>query len=159
MDRPARRRVFRPTGALLIAVTVGTFGLGTATAGASTPAGADAPPSLPAGPEVVGTANEFIPENANLSDCISSLPRPECGSEARGGWRQTLVFAVIVAILVAIGVRLAFAVRRRDHTVNVDDSAAEHGDRSGPEPDATEQLGVEGDDDRRHAHQHGADGG
>ncbi len=37
--------------------------------------------------------NPFLPDEQNLSDCISALPRPECGSEARGGWRQILVLA------------------------------------------------------------------
>jgi hypothetical protein len=58
--------------------------------------------------------NPFLPENENLSECISSLPGPNCGSEARGGWRQTVVFAVVVAALVAIGARIVYGVRRRD---------------------------------------------
>jgi hypothetical protein len=147
MEPATGRRVFRPTRALLVVTATCTFALGTA-AGMADASADPAPPSVPAGPEVVGTVNEFIPENANLSDCVGSLPRPDCGSDARGGWRQTLLFAVIVAILVVIGVRLAFAVRRRDEQVNVG---------SAPEADAAEELGVEGDDDRRQAHQHGAD--
>jgi hypothetical protein len=56
--------------------------------------------------------NEFIPENANLGDCISALPRPDCGSEARGGWRQALVLTVVVGGLAVIGWRLVVGVRR-----------------------------------------------
>jgi hypothetical protein len=123
MHPATRRRVVRPTRTLLGVVAMCTFGLGAAPAVAAAPGDSTPPTSLPAGPEVVGTANEFIPEDANLSDCVSALPRPGCGSEARGGWRQTLVFAVIVAILVVIGVRLAVAVRRRDRTANADDGA------------------------------------
>ena len=59
------------------------------------------------------TENPFLPENANIGDCISALPRPECGSTARGGWRQTLVFVMVVVGLVLIGIRLAFAIRKR----------------------------------------------
>jgi hypothetical protein len=58
--------------------------------------------------------NPFIPEDANIGDCVSALPRPGCGSEARGGWRQTLVFVVLVAGMALIGWRLVVAVRRRD---------------------------------------------
>ena len=57
--------------------------------------------------------NEFIPEEANIGDCISALPRPECGSKARGGWRQTLVFVVLIVAMAGIGVRLVFGLRKR----------------------------------------------
>jgi hypothetical protein len=79
-----------------------------------------APPSDTAPPDSAGVilVNEFLPEEANLGDCISALPRPECGSEARGGWRQAAVFGVIAVALVAIGVRLAIAVRRRDRRLD-----------------------------------------
>ena len=42
--------------------------------------------------------NPFFPDDTtvNVSDCVSALPRPECGSEERGGWRQGVVFGVIV---------------------------------------------------------------
>ena len=33
--------------------------------------------------------NEFLPDR-DLDDCISALPQPDCGSDARGGWRQWL---------------------------------------------------------------------
>jgi len=59
--------------------------------------------------------NPFIPENANIGDCVSALPRPECGSEARGGWHQAFVFIALVAGMALIGLRLVLAVRRRDH--------------------------------------------
>lgn len=59
--------------------------------------------------------NPFIPENANIGDCVSALPRPECGSEARGGWHQAFVFIALIVGIALIGGRLALAVRRRDH--------------------------------------------
>lgn len=45
------------------------------------------------------TANDFIPEDRDLTSCIGALERPGCGSESRGGWHQTLV-------LIAIGIGL-----------------------------------------------------
>ena len=63
--------------------------------------------------------NPFLPENANIGDCVSALPRPECGSKARGGWRQTLVFGAVVLALAVVGFRLVIAVRRRDRSAGV----------------------------------------
>ena len=61
------------------------------------------------------TANPFLPDDTsvNLTDCISAQPRPDCGSDERGGWRQAAVFGAVVAGLAAVGVRLAVALRRR----------------------------------------------
>ncbi len=58
----------------------------------------------------------FLPDDTttNITDCVSALPRPECGSRERGGWRQGVVFGVVVAGLVAIGARLVIGIRRRD---------------------------------------------
>ncbi len=63
------------------------------------------------------TENAFFPDDTsvNITDCVSALPRPECGSRERGGWRQGAVFAAVIVGLVAIGVRLVVGVRRRDH--------------------------------------------
>ncbi len=58
------------------------------------------------------TANDFLPEERNLSDCVGALERPGCGSEARGGWRQTLVFLVVAAGLVLVFGRIAWSARR-----------------------------------------------
>jgi hypothetical protein len=58
--------------------------------------------------------NPFLPEEANLGDCISAAPRPECGSKARGGWRQGLVFGALVAAVAVIGTRLVIGVRKRE---------------------------------------------
>lgn len=60
--------------------------------------------------------NEFIPENANIGDCVSALPRPECGSEERGGWRQSLVLLALVAGIGVIGWRMVAAMRRPSTT-------------------------------------------
>ena len=58
------------------------------------------------------TINEFYPEERSLGDCLSSLPKPGCGSDARGGWRQTLVFAVILAGLAFIAWRIVVQSRK-----------------------------------------------
>jgi hypothetical protein len=87
---------------------------------AGTPAAATAEPPSPS-PEPPATVvdNEFIPEDQNLSDCVSALPRPECGSEARGGWRQGLIFGLIVVAGAFIAWRIVRSLRRRDDTRGV----------------------------------------
>jgi hypothetical protein len=77
-------------------------------------AGIDDPPPPPA------TVNDFIPEDRDLSECISSLPKPGCGSDARGGWRQGVVLALVLGGMLAIGVRVAVAVRRRDRALTAE---------------------------------------
>ncbi|MEO1057605.1 MAG: hypothetical protein AAFY28_11885 [Actinomycetota bacterium] len=58
------------------------------------------------------TDNEFIPDERNLSDCLGALQRPGCGSEARGGWRQTLVFVIMGVAMVGVFGRVAYGVYR-----------------------------------------------
>jgi hypothetical protein len=77
-------------------------------AGAATVA-AQAPPTTT--PTSV-TDNPFVPPNKDLSTCVSANPEPGCGSKAHGGWRQSLVFAVVVAGLAFIGWRVVTIVRR-----------------------------------------------
>ena len=85
---------------------------------AGIPAGS-ATASAPAPPDTVVTPvtdNEFIPDR-DLDDCVSALPQPGCGSEARSGWRQWAVFGVLVVALSFIGWRIARSIRearRRD---------------------------------------------
>ena len=63
--------------------------------------------------ETIGT-NPFIPENANIGDCVSSMPRPECGSEARSSTGQWLTFGVLMAGMAFIGWRIFRGVRKND---------------------------------------------
>lgn len=58
--------------------------------------------------------NPFIPEDRNLGDCVSSVPRPDCGTKAHGGWRQGIVFIVLMVGMAFIGWRIFRAVRRAD---------------------------------------------
>jgi hypothetical protein len=58
------------------------------------------------------TVNEFLPTDRDLSECLSALPRPGCGSEARGGWRQTAIFVAMLGGLAFIGWRIVVSSRR-----------------------------------------------
>jgi hypothetical protein len=84
-----------------------------------TPAGAvTAAAPEPTTPPV--TANPFIPEDRGISECVSALPKPGCGSEERGGVHQYLVFVALVGGLSVIGWRILAGVRRgRRPTVDV----------------------------------------
>jgi hypothetical protein len=75
------------------------------------------------------TVSDFYPEDSNLSDCLGLVERPGCGSEARGGWRQSLVFVVLVGGMALIFWRVAVGVRRNRRTPPIDDRT------SGPDPD------------------------
>jgi hypothetical protein len=55
----------------------------------------------------------------DLDECVGLLQRPGCGSEPvltgdRGGAMQVATFAILLVALVAIGVRIARAVRAAD---------------------------------------------
>ena len=58
------------------------------------------------------TANDFLPVDRGIGDCISALPKPGCGSESRGGWAQTAVFGSIVLGISFIVWRLVLSSRR-----------------------------------------------
>jgi hypothetical protein len=58
------------------------------------------------------TVNEFIPVDRSISDCVSAAPKPGCGSDARGGWRQGVVMILLVLALSFIGWRIITNVRR-----------------------------------------------
>jgi hypothetical protein len=78
-------------------------------AAASAPVETVAPPDTAPPP----TINEFIPEDVAISDCISAVPKPGCGSEARGGWHQYLVAVALAGGLAVVGWRIVAGVRRR----------------------------------------------
>lgn len=68
------------------------------------------PPPPPTPPPV--TFNEFLPEDRGLGECISAVPKPGCGSEARGGWHQTLVLLAILVGLALIVWRVVASARK-----------------------------------------------
>ena len=60
--------------------------------------------------------NPFLPER-NLSDCVSAVPQPNCGTDAKGGWRQAVVFAIVLVALAFVGWRITRTVRRNRRTL------------------------------------------
>ena len=75
---------------------------------------ATAPPvSEPTTTEPVVT-NDLIPDNNNITDCVGTVQRPNCGSKARADGHTYLVFLALAAGLVFIGWRIARGVRARD---------------------------------------------
>ncbi len=60
------------------------------------------------------SANDFIPENQDLTTCIGVLERPGCGSESRGGWHQKFVLIALVGGLAVIFGNVVRGVRKRD---------------------------------------------
>jgi len=101
--------------ALVAVLAVAMFALvqPASSAGASSEPVTDEPSTPPTVDEPSTTINEFIPTDRDLTDCLSALPRPGCGSEARGGWHQAAVFAVMVVGLGVIGTRVVIGLRRR----------------------------------------------
>lgn len=97
-------------------------------------AGSDEPPPPP-----VTIAPEFLPESANLSDCVGLVERPGCGSKARGGWRQTAVFAAIAVGLGVIFWRVSLGVRRNRGAADAD--AAVAGTATDSTTDTTTETG------------------
>jgi hypothetical protein len=77
----------------------------------ATNAGASAPPEPP---PTTPVENAFVPDEQNLGDCVSALPPPECGSDARGGWRQALILGLVVAGGAFIAWRVVRSLRRND---------------------------------------------
>ena len=76
--------------------------------------------SVAAGDAPAPTAeiNVFTPEDANVSSCVGTMERPDCGSKSKGGWRMYVTFAVLMSGMGFIGWRIARSVRARDAVVN-----------------------------------------
>ncbi len=111
-ERPRSHRSRRPAVALAALAGALTFGVLAAGCGrdeAATRTTVDAREAA----ETLST-NPFIPEDVNIGDCVSSLPRPGCGNEIRGDGHSMLTFGVLVAGLSFIGWRIGRSVRRRD---------------------------------------------
>jgi hypothetical protein len=129
---------------LVLAATPGTAGAGDAAMSSAARAvtGTDVDDgSDPDADTTRPTVNEFFPEQRPLGDCLSSLPKPDCGSEARGGWAQTAVLLAIVAGLAFIAWRVVAGSRRarRERVASVtpgtrDATTVPDGDGDGPAP-------------------------
>jgi hypothetical protein len=112
-----------------IALTLGVMALAPVSAGASpdepTPTTVPITVPEPAVDDVtIDTANPFLPDEVDLSQCVGTLPRPGCGSEERGGWHQNLVAIAMVAGLLIVFGRVAWGVRRnrRQNDTNAPDA-------------------------------------
>ena len=44
-----------------------------------------------------GEVNVFTPDAQNVTSCVGTLERPDCGSKSKGGWRMYLTFAVLMS--------------------------------------------------------------
>ena len=69
-------------------------------------------------PAVGSEGNVFTPEDANVSSCVGTMERPDCGSKSKGGWRMYLTFAVLMSGMGFIGWRIARSIRQRDAVMN-----------------------------------------
>jgi hypothetical protein len=74
------------------------------------------PTTAPGDDIVIDEANPFLPEDRDLTQCVGTLERPGCGSEARGGWHQNAVAIAMVAGLLIVFGRIAWGVRRSQRT-------------------------------------------
>lgn len=76
--------------------------------------------------------NVFLPEG-NLSDCVGTVERPNCGSTAKGGRGTYLTLGVLVLGLAFIFWRISIGIRKRDAVMNSDATVAAV-DAGGPVP-------------------------
>jgi len=70
--------------------------------------------------------NVYLP-NRNLSDCVGTLERPDCGSPQKGGKGMYMTFAVLILGLGFVMWRVAMSVRKRDSVVNRPDGTPHPG--------------------------------
>jgi hypothetical protein len=83
-------------------------------------------------------SNVFIPDEQDLTDCVGTLDRPNCGSNEKGGWHFYLTMLALAGGIGFIGWRVTKGVRARDAalnaTVGVDVSPAQPTDPSRTPP-------------------------
>jgi hypothetical protein len=94
-------------GVLLTFGTLGMPGHAGVVAAGSPPA-TEPPSTVP-----TSTLNDFIPEQRAISDCISAVPKPGCGSEAQSDWHTWLAFIALVGGLAFVGWRVVTGLRRQ----------------------------------------------
>ena len=75
-------------------------------------------PTVPPATAPVVTANEFLPTDRDLTDCVGVLEKPGCGSEERGGAATTVVFVVMLLAMVLIFGRIVVGVRQNRRAVD-----------------------------------------
>ena len=72
------------------------------------------------------TDNDFIPTDQNLTDCVGTLEKPNCGSTNKNDAHMYLTFGVLMGGMALIGWRIAVAIRKRDREIDLDERVAEH---------------------------------
>jgi hypothetical protein len=103
----------------LIVLLGSAVGVGGPAGAAAQPEPAPAAPATTAPPTVpVVTANEFLPSERDLTDCVGVLEKPGCGSQARGGTAITVVFILMLLAMVLIFVRIAIGVRQNRRAID-----------------------------------------
>jgi hypothetical protein len=103
---------------LLALIALASGAVAGAPVGAAPPATVPTPAAPERGDSATVADNDFIPQNVDLSACISANPRPGCGSENRAGWRQYLVLLALVIGIVVISLRIVASVRARDRSLS-----------------------------------------
>jgi hypothetical protein len=63
-------------------------------------------------------SNVFIPDDQDLTDCVGTLDRPNCGSDEKGGWHFYLTMLALTGGLAFIGWRVSKGIRARDAALN-----------------------------------------
>lgn len=114
--RSALRAIAAAAVAVAVAVAAVTFGMAGVASANDTRTAVSTAASPDTTPDTLPEPNVFIPEDRDLSDCMSSLPKPGCGSEERGGAAQYITFAVLMLGMTFIGWRIFLGVRRRDRS-------------------------------------------
>ena len=70
------------------------------------------------------TDNDLVPQDQNLSDCVGTLERPDCGAPKKSDLNMYLTFGVLMTGMAFIGWRIFVAVRKRDR--DLDEHLPEH---------------------------------
>lgn len=80
--------------------------------------------------------NDFYPENRDITDCISALRPPDCGSAARTGWPQFVVLALLILGVGTITARVMISSRRARRNAEVQ-AAASRSEQNATEPETS----------------------
>lgn len=84
--------------------------------------------------------NDFYPENRDITDCISALPPPDCGSAARSGWPQFVVLGLLIVGVGTIAARVIISSRRARRAAaseSADQRAASRSEQNATEPETS----------------------
>ena len=98
-----------------------------------------APTTVPDPDTPVVTANEFLPEDRDLTDCVGVLEKPGCGSEERGGTMLNIVFVLVIGGMSFIFWRIIVGVRKNRSELDAPNPTNSEPTNSEPtKPESTE---------------------